>query len=95
MLAIVGDAKGGAHYRSRKHDNFHIGLARVQISVLVSGKFCGFWKKYSVCVASYLLLYFLLLLFEVRALTVCYLIKTSSIRMKVGGKHSSSTFYRG
>ena len=29
---------GGAHYLSRKHDNFDIGWARVQISVLVSDK---------------------------------------------------------
>ena len=38
MLArsIVGDAVGGAHYWSRKHDNFDIGRGRVQISVLVS-----------------------------------------------------------
>ena len=40
MLArsIVGDAEGGAHYLSCKHDNFDIGRGRVQISVLVSDK---------------------------------------------------------
>ena len=32
----MGDAEGGAHYRSRKHDNFDIGRGRVQISVLVT-----------------------------------------------------------
>ena len=34
----MGDAEGGAHYRSRKHDNFDIGRGRVQISVSVSDK---------------------------------------------------------
>ena len=49
MLArsIVGDAEGGAHYRSRKHDNFDIGRGRVQISVLVSDKpMCVFEKVF-------------------------------------------------
>ena len=41
----MGDAEGGAHYRSRKHDNFDIGQGRVQISVLVSDKPMSVFEK--------------------------------------------------
>ena len=80
---IVGDTEGGAHYRSRKHDNMDIGRGRVQISALVSNKPILVLEKgiYLFCILSYLLL----LSFKARALMLRHLIKTSCIRIKVGG----------
>ena len=65
----MGDAEGGAHYQSCKHDNFDIGRGKVQISVFVFNKpLLSLQKSILFVLYIYFLLYLLLSLFKARAL---------------------------